>query len=182
MIDGLGLEPSSPYNYDPLYDAVDRSGREALEEAKQDLKKRQEAFDVLTNDRKVGQTRPDCIFEYCGRICRHKNQDGSFCYYKTGPVTLGKHGSCDPTLAPACKPPDITVGVYHNHPGSERISGFYDDPGGDKKVADRGKSKSMEYKKELERIYRLKMLFHRKRRLERPMKTIRAFRRTFTTL
>ncbi len=134
LVDHLGL-----YDYGPIYKEIDKGGRQSLAMAEKDLKERQKEYDKLPPAKKKMKSRPEEEIEFCGRVCRA--QCGTeYYYYRTGPVSSGLLGECDPTAAPRCSDGDITVGVYHNHPrGNMGMSGFDGDPGKDKKVSERGK-------------------------------------------
>jgi RHS repeat-associated protein len=139
-LDFLGL-----YDFSPIYNEIEQGGKDSLAEAKRELENRQAEFDKLPREEKVNRDRPSALYEYCGRVCRNNTSEGCK-YYRTGPITTGKSGDCDPTLAPPCNSGDVTVGVYHNHPDNKGISGFGPgESGGDKLIADRGKNKSQEY-------------------------------------
>ena len=70
--DYLGL-----YDWVPLYDAIREGGEAALEEARKNLKDRQKKWDEdpRTESDKGNRPGPGSIWEYCGRICRHCDEE-----------------------------------------------------------------------------------------------------------
>jgi hypothetical protein len=124
-LDVLGLAAQHPPTIDDRYDtaeeATDAGGRYALLGAERNLASRQQIYDKLTPEEKVGKDRPTYMFEFCGRVCREGKEPCK--YYFTKAITQNLVRSCNITNSGKCGEDDSEVGLYHNHLSADSLSG-----------------------------------------------------------